>query len=257
VITRFFANAGRHRRVILVVALFLTAGYLLVHAWVPNLGERAFPALVAASMIFLLLGVLAAVRGRSKAFVAESSVPAFSTSPQPTLTFLALGYFPIGIAMAGNVVRDWGSEPFLPDQLMELGYSVIVVLWTVAAWRDRSVQLRPDGLWQRGITGWLVIPWEAAPAVPALPPPPTARTVRLTYGRPELVRRHGLHVMGHRLRTDDIDPRLLCAAIRYYLGHPEQRPAIGTRQEYERVMPQLLESRDWSPRHTVTAEPHS
>lgn len=130
----------------------------------------------------------------------------------------------------------------LSDQLLELGYAPIVILLIAIAWRDTNVQLRPDGLWQRGITGWLVVPWEASPTVPTLPPSPNANTVRLEYGHRDLVRRHGLHVFRQRLRTQDIDPRLITAAIRYYVEHPEHRPAIGTRAEYDRVMPQLLAS---------------
>ena len=89
---------------------------------------------------------------------------------------------------------------------------------------------------------------------PGAAPAPTARTVRLTYDRPELVRRHGLHVYGKRLRTGDIDPRFLRAAIRYYNDHPEYRPAIGTHAEYGRVMPHLHHSLDWSPPRLTTAD---
>jgi hypothetical protein len=44
------------------------------------------------------------------------------------------------------------------------------------------------------------------------------------------------------LRTDGVDPRLLAAAIRYYVEHPEHRPAIGTQAEYDRLMAELLNS---------------
>lgn len=253
-ITRFLAAAGRHRRVILVVALALSAGYLLVQVWVPPLGQRTFPAMAAASATFLMLGVVASAAARPKAFLVHHSVPAFNAPPQPTLLFWALAYFPIATGMVGNVIRDWSSEPFLPDQLLELAFPALLAVVTVIAWRDTSVQLRPDGVWQRGITGWLVVPWDAVPTVPALPPAPTARTVLLKYGRPELVPLHGLHVHRQRLRTDDIDPRFVCAAIRYYLDHPQHRPAIGTQAEYDRVVPHILNSLDWSPPRMATAE---
>ncbi|GAA4578633.1 hypothetical protein GCM10023176_54930 [Micromonospora coerulea] len=256
-IARFLAATGRRRRVILVVALVLSVGYLLLHVWVPSLGQRTFPAMATASAVFLMLGTVASARDRPKAFLVQPRVPAFSASPQPALVFMALAFFPIATGMVGNVIRDWGSEPFLPDQQLELSWAAVLVPWIVIAWRDTSVQVRPDGLRQRGITGWLVVPWDAVPTVPTLPPSPRARTVRLNFGRPELVRRHGLHVYRQRLRSDDIDPEFLCAAIRYYLAHPEHRPAIGTQAEYDRVVPHLLNSLDWSPSCMVTAQPHS
>ncbi|MEV6599172.1 hypothetical protein AB0M36_20280 [Actinoplanes sp. NPDC051346] len=246
-ITRFLAAAGRRRRVILVVALVVSAGYLVAHVWVPTLGQRTFPVTAAVPAVFLMLAIVALAGARPKAFRVDPRVPAFSASAQPTLLFLALAFFPTAIGIAGNVIRDWSSEPFLAEHLLELGYPAVLSMWIVLAWRDTNVRLRPDGVWQRGITGWLVIPWDAVPIVPTLPPSPTARTVRLAFGRPELVHRRGLHVYRNCLRTDDIDPRFLCAAIRYYLAHPQHRTAIGTQAEHDRVLPLLLNSLHWSP----------
>lgn len=242
VITRFLVAVGRHRRVVLTVGLVLSAGYLLVHLWVPSLGRHAFPAMAAAAAVFLVLGVVAVAWRQPTTFVVQPRVPAFSTPPQPAFSFIALAFLTLATGMVGDVIRDWASEPFLPDQLLELGWLVLALLHVVLGWRDQSVQLRPDGLRQRGITGWLVVPWEASPTVPTLPPSPRATTVPLTYDRPELVRRHGLHVHGYALRTQDIDPRLITAAIRYYVAHPEHRPAIGTRAEHDRLMTLLLDS---------------
>ncbi|WP_328475211.1 hypothetical protein OHA21_18030 [Actinoplanes sp. NBC_00393] len=245
-ITRFFAFIGSRRRVILAVALVLAACYLLVQAWVPSLGRRAFPALVAFTMISLLLAVLALAVERPKNLVVQPGIPAFSAPPHPGLVLIALGYFPIGTAMAGSAIRDWRSEPFSSDLVPALGYAAVLALWIVIAWGDTSTQLRPDGLWQHGIMGRLFVPWDAAPVIPAPPPASRDRTILLTYGRPELVRRYGLQLHPNRLRTDHIDPGFLGAAIRYYLAHPERRPDIGTRDEYERVLPRLLNPLDRS-----------
>ncbi len=241
-ITRFFLVVGRRRRMVLTVGLALSAGYLVVHRWVPSLGREAFPALATTAAVFLALGVGAAVRPRPTRFVVRPRVPAFSTPSQPALVFLALAFLTLATGMTGNLLRHRGSDPFLTDPLLDLGWAVVALLQVAVAWRDPSVQLRPDGLWQRDITGWRVVPWDAAPTVPALPPPPTANTVPLTYGRPELVRRHGLLLRPDALRTQDIDPRLVTAAIRHYASHPEHRPAIGTWAEHDRLMPLLLAS---------------
>lgn len=242
VIARFLVAVGRHRRVVLIVGMVLSVGYLLVHLWVPSLGQRAFPAMSATVAVLVVLSVVAMAWRRPTAFVVQPRVPAFSTPPQAALPLLGLAFLTMGTGMAGNVIRDWGSDRFLIDPLLDLGWVAAALLNVAVAWRGRGVQLRPDGLWQRGITGWLVVPWDAAPAVPTLPPPPRAITVPLAYGRPELVRRRGLHVRGYALHTDEIDPRLITAAIRYYVAHPEHRPAIGTQAEHDRLLPVLLDS---------------
>jgi hypothetical protein len=205
--------------------------------------------MVATTAVLLLMGVVAASWSRPRSFMVQPHGPAFSTPPQPMFAFMALAFLVLGTGMAADVVRDRASESFLPGQLIELTYPCIAIMWVALAWRDSGVQLRPDGLWQRGASGSLV--------VPTLPPDPHARTVRLTYGRPDLVRRRGLHLYRNQLRTHAIEPRFLCAAVRYYTAHSEHRPAIGTPAEYERVLPLLLNSLDWSPPHTAPAEPDS
>ena len=159
VITQALGAVGRHRRVVLGAGLVLAAGYLVIHLWIPSPGRRAFPAMAVATAVLLLLSVVATARPRPQSFVVDPAARAFRTPPQPAFVFVALAFLPLATGMAGNVVRDRGSEPFLPDQLVELGYAVVLILWVVIAWRDDSVQLRPDGVWQRGITGWLVATW--------------------------------------------------------------------------------------------------
>lgn len=248
VIARFLKAVGRQRRPVLIVALALSAAYLLGHLWVPSLRDYAFPGLAVAVLALFVLAVVASTRAQPMFFTIRPGVPAFSAPPQPTSVILALAFLCLFTANVSGLVDGWGSEPFLPDRALLLGWAVVLAMSLGTAWPDTSVQLRPDGLWQRGLTGWLVVPWDAAPIMPTLPPRPNADTVRLEYGRPELVRRHGLHVYGRRrLHTRDIDPRFITAATRYYLAHPEHRSAIGTRAEYDCVLPHLRSSLDWSP----------
>ncbi|MET8150142.1 hypothetical protein ACIBSW_08480 [Actinoplanes sp. NPDC049668] len=240
-ITWFLAAAGRHGRIILATGLALSAGFLLLQAQVPELGQRAFPILMIVVLVLLLPGVASFAGRRPNAFVVRPDVPAFSTPPRPTYTFLALACLVMATGRTANVIRDWGSDPFLSEQLPELLSTAVTLLFVAVAWGDSSVQLRPDGVWQRGITGWLVIPWDASPAVPSLPPAPNATTVPLTCARPELVRRSGLHVFRKKLRTTDIEPWLITAAIRYYVANPGDRPAIGTAAEHDRLRSELLD----------------
>jgi hypothetical protein len=230
VLTRFFAAAGRHRRVILVIALTLAAGYLLVQIGVPSLGRHAFPVLAPLTGVLLLLGIIALAWAQPRAFVVRPGV--FSAGPHPTLIFMALAFVIEATGMAGNVIRD-------RDDFLELTWVAILALWIALAWRDPGAQLRPDGIRQRGLTGWLVVPWEAEPA---LSPPWKTTTMRIAYGRPELVRRTGLHVRRNGLVTQGIDPWLLGAAIHHYVNHPEHHAAIGTPAEYDRLMAQLLDA---------------
>jgi hypothetical protein len=195
---------------------------------------------MAATMgVLLLLAVVSLAWRRPRNLVVRPHVPAFSTPSQPSYVFMALAFLIMATGQVGTVIRDWGTEPFLSEQLPNLIYGLLVVLFVTNAWRDRGVQLRPDGVRQAGVTGWLVIPWDAVPTVPALPPAPHANTVPLTFERPELVRRSGLHVLRRKLQTQDIEPWLLTAAISYYVAHPEHRAAIGSREEYARLRAEL------------------
>ena len=238
-ITRFFAAVGRHRRVLLGAGLVLSAGYLLVQARVPELGQRAFPAMLAAAGGFILLAVVALAWGRPRDLLVWPEVPAFGTSGPPVYVFIALAFLVMATGLVGNVIRDWAVDPFLSDQLLPLIWGVVALLNIAIAWRGRGVQLRPDGLRQPGLIGWLVVPWEAAPTVPDLPPAPNAVTVPLKYGRPDLVPRGGLGASRRRLSTSEVEPWLLTEAIRHYVAHPEHRAAIGTAAEYDRLRKEL------------------
>jgi len=242
VITRVLAAAGRHRRIIVVAGLLVSAGYLMIEAWAPSQDRWAFRVMSTADLVCLLLVIIVVVGWRQpRTFVVRPNVPAFGTPPHPAVTFMLLALFLQAAINVGNAIRDWGSEPFL-DLALDLFWAPLIAVLIASGWPATSVQLRPEGLWQQGIGGWLVVPWDASPTVPRLPPPAYAHTVSLTYGRADLVRRTGIHVHGRRLRTTDIDPWLITAAIRYYVAYPEHRPAIGTKAEHDRLMSLLLDS---------------
>lgn len=111
-----------------------------------------------------------------------------------------------------------------------------VGLHIAAGWRGLSVQLRPEGVYQRDFAGSLTVPWEAlAPGRPSRPGV-RASTLALTYARPELVRRRGILVLGgRRLRIDNVHPWFIADAIRQYVDHPQHRAAIGEPAEYQRL----------------------
>ena len=84
---------------------------------------------------------------------------AFSAPPHPTFVFLVLAYVPVATGMVGGAVRDRASDAFSAGPAAGARLTgAILALWVVVAWRDTGARLRPDGLWQRGIAGWLVVP---------------------------------------------------------------------------------------------------
>ncbi|WP_319463276.1 hypothetical protein [Micromonospora sp. RTP1Z1] len=80
------------------------------------------------------------------------------------------------------------------------------------------------------------MPWAAL--APDGPPRPElkANTLKLSYARPELVRRRGPGWRLDRFPVGRIHPWFLSDVIRHYVAHPEHRSAIGTETEYHRLL---------------------
>ncbi|MGC4896604.1 hypothetical protein [Micromonospora sp. DT31] len=87
-----------------------------------------------------------------------------------------------------------------------------------------------------------MIPWEARPQVEA-PSNDMRLTMRLplTVANPTLMRRRGL-VGRPALPADGVEPRFLASVIDHYLAHPDHRAAIGTPDEYRRLIAHLRET---------------
>jgi hypothetical protein len=131
---------------------------------------------------------------------------------------------------AGSVCR------FLAPAGIPHAAAVLALAYAVAVWRNlMGVQLGPDSVVSRGPFGTLTVPWDAlAPGYP-LPAPPAATHLTVEYARPELVHRRGLIRRG-RIRVDDVDPMFLAAAVAFYAANAQRRPAIGTHEEYHRLI---------------------
>lgn len=102
------------------------------------------------------------------------------------------------------------------------------------AWRGCGVQLHATGLRYDGPACTTVIAWEA------LDPTCQVETVDrfaigLRYARPDLVRFTGIAFNRRRLQFEGVDAHHLAAVIAYYAAHPEQRVAIGTVAEHDRL----------------------
>jgi hypothetical protein len=156
-------------------------------------------------------------------------------------------------ATAGSVVSAWvrpaevgpgtGTQhlPAIFPSVLALLLGCAVAVSVAGARRGRPrLELTPPAVVVYGLLGARTLPWDALrPEPPALGA--RWRAVRLTVDRPELV--VGTGVSGKRamatLTFARIHPWLLADAIRYYVEHPEQRAAIGTRAGHERLLTDL------------------
>jgi len=239
-VTRFSA-AGRYRRVILAAGLAVAVVYVMANFWLPTLAERAFPALIVLVLCFLALAFVTSMFPRPRAFEVRPQVPAFGAPTSPVAVLVTLALLVMAMGWTGIMIRDLGTTDTFIDRLPALLCVLVTVPSYVGVWRGQGIELRPDGLRDREWAGTLIAPWDALPVVP-IPRHPTERaTLRVRYARPELVRRHGLVTSRRQLMTDNIDQELAAQVIRYYTTHPERRPAIGTRAEYDRLLSEISE----------------
>lgn len=242
VIERFLEVLGRYRRVILVVGVLLAVAYLAVYRWMPSLDGRLFPPIWIAWVVVFTLGVVAIGRSRAIAFEVRPEVSGFRAPADPANVLLVLSQLLLVAAIAGSLLRDLGSEAEWPVHRPVLVLGAVVMAVAIAGtWRGTGIELRPDGLRDREVAGILIVPWDALPVVTPSRSRSTFKTyLRVTYARPELVRRRGLAVSRRRLSTDGIDQQFAARAIRYYVTHPEHRAAIGTPTEHNRLLSEIV-----------------
>lgn len=239
--TRFFSAVGRYRRVILAVGLAVALLYVMANFWLPTLAERAFPTLIVLALCILALAFVTSMFPRPRAFEVRPQVPAFSAPTSPAAVLVTVALLVMVMGWTGVVIRDLGTTDTFIDRLPVLLWVLLMVPSYVGVWRGKGIELRPDGLRDREWAGTLIAPWDALPVVPVPRYPNERATLRVRYARPELVRRHGLATSRRRLLTDNIDQELAAQVIRYYTTHPEHRPAIGTRAEYDRLLSEISE----------------
>lgn len=183
---------------------------------------------------------------RLATFVVDLTDPAFRTLPDARQVYATVGASFLAAGQFGNAVAGVKRAATLgyPElRVMSLVTAAAIVpavvlgaCLVVSVWRDTlGVQLRTDGLVARFPLGTLIVPWEAlAPGYPLLRSP-WARSLVLTYARPDLVRRRGLTFGRRRISADTVDPRFLGAAIAYYVAYPQCRAEIGTQAGYDRL----------------------
>jgi hypothetical protein len=240
-VTRFYSAVGRYRRVILTAALAVAVAYVMATFCLPDLAQRAFRTLIVLLLCIVALAIVPAMLPRPRGFEVRPEVPAFSTPPSPGDVLVTLALLVTTMAWTGLVVRKFGTTDTIAGRLPALLLVVATACSYVGTWRGEGIELRPDGLRDREWAGTLIVPWEALPVVPTFLYPKERNALPVRYGRPKLVRRQGLTTSRRRLLTDNIDQKLAAQVIRYYTTHPEHRPAIGTRAEYDRLLTEISE----------------
>ena len=157
VFSPIFAGTVRHRRLILAVALALAVALSLAHGLSFRLDGILGTATALAGLLAFTLGLSAWLRPRPAALLVEPAARAFATAPSASQVYMAAGYAFLAALLLGT------GDLLPPDPFIALPilYLVLVGLHVAAGWRGLSVQLRPEGVYQRDFAGSLTVPWEA------------------------------------------------------------------------------------------------
>ncbi|MEV0269338.1 hypothetical protein AB0H43_11210 [Hamadaea sp. NPDC050747] len=168
---------------------------------------------------------------------------AFTVPPANDLRWVVVGFLVVAGPAAGvvglNAVDGGGFAWSMTPAVFGL-FFLLHRLWRIGS--APGLRLTPDGVdWNIGIFSRQV-PWESlAPGGPPRPSPNT-HLIQLRLLRPDLVTQQGQAVgTGQRHAPViparvGIDTALLADAIRWYAEHPQDRAAIGTPAEHERLL---------------------
>ncbi|MET7418733.1 hypothetical protein [Dactylosporangium sp. NPDC005555] len=253
-ISAILAGTARHPRRVLGGGVAVAGGLLGVHLLAaPYSGTRfAVAALLPLlGLVFMVLTLVAQARWRPAAFVVDAGVPAFRTLRQPGHVYNASGVAFMSAAAvtaavnARGVPRDPASSDLIGLAMARtLGILALlivvmaVLLAAAVAWRGIGVQLRPEGVMDRSLLGTVTVPWDALTTNSLPPTTPSARLLRLTYARPDLVRVTGLPLT-RQINTDTVNALFLAHTLHHYLIHPQHRPHIGTAAGYAELLTAL------------------
>ncbi|MFG3302911.1 hypothetical protein [Micromonospora chersina] len=238
-IGKVFAAMARHRRGVLVLSVPLAVGNAATTGFAPSLGQLLFLPLVVLALVLLVLALLS-LQNRPAYFVVQPQIPAFGTPVSAWKVCLAVCFLLPASAEIGALIRSSKQDNlWTADSILDISWLLLVALLLAEAWRGYGVQLRPHGVQQSWILGSLTVPWEALPVAQMTLPADRAGALWLAYAEPQLVRRRGIPWRRHALRTDNVDPGFLAAAIHHYVCHPDHRAAIGRQEEYQRLLAEL------------------
>jgi len=180
-------------------------------------------------------------RRRERFTVVRGFFLALPTTPPGLNT--VLGLMSVG-ALAALAVQERRIDGELAGLLLAatITLAVPIGVQVFLAWQPLYVALTPQGVVWRSAWHRRLVPWDAL--VPGGPPVPGPLAAKLTLevARPEAVTIQGVGLFAGSARRPvitgqfDVHPRLMAGAIRWYVEHPQDRSAIGTGEEHQRLL---------------------
>lgn len=217
---------------------------LLTVAWrtvADNVPDRPVPigilmdlSLFAAALALLLLVVLRPSGERTAFDIREG---AFTTSSRHSLGLHLAWIMIAGVLVGPGAGETWAQlSPF--DIAVDIPITLVAAAAALLSWCDLPrLELRPDGVRVRRLRS-AATPWAALRRGTPLRPRRNDQILALPVDNPDLVSplfaKNPLIPLGW-----DADPWFVADTIRWYVDHPQDRPALGTEAELARLQERL------------------
>jgi hypothetical protein len=238
VLSGIFEATRRHRRILLGGSSAVVAAVAPAAVAAPGWAITAVigPALVAYTLVVVILLVGAWLTPAPAALWVETRPAAFRTPPGVTGVYLGLllvlcGAVEVAVLAAADV--PWWGDGAWRTVLLGV-YAVAVVRVILDGWLGTGVRLSPDGL----VSGWRsrLVPWAALDlGEPVVSRGGQVLTVR--FRDPDLV--PGRRRWRVSFAVGNVDGAFLADAVAHYVAHPRDRAGIGTPAGYEQLLRSL------------------
>ena len=227
---RYSAFLARRRRAVLLTATAVALLLMALSTVLPGLGLVTLGVVVALT----LLGLASRDRRTDEFVLVEGGFATVRGSGPVTWAVAGLGFATVVFAEG---VRD-PATPLAPWLTLLAAYLLPLVVCGSGLWRGIGITLTPEGLRADKLTGAIFVPWAAMSADQFAPTPDGGHLI-LRYAHLGQVRKFGLPIDLDRVSFTHTSSDFAAAAIRHYLAHPDQRPAIGTPAGLAGLGPQL------------------
>jgi hypothetical protein len=243
------------RRMVIVAAVVISVAWTVAAALIDVRVFWHFAVLQLGPVLIFLAALVASAllsRARPAGFEVRERV-GFVVPASRGFCFLVVGGVAMMANLTGQVIRIWtwgGADAavfrfWAPAMSVALlaAYGQLALLVVTALRGGPRIILTSIAIVQEDWWVNRTIPWEALRRGQPVRQV-HGRTLTLNVDRPDLVVRRGLFRGSTRrpslnLAYLRVHPWVLADAIWFYAGHPERRDAIGSRAEYERLVPEL------------------
>ncbi|WP_155372752.1 hypothetical protein [Catellatospora vulcania] len=225
-------------RGLIVLTVVLTIGWRVIAAAVPDrpvpVGLLMELAQLGVACAFLLLMVL---RPSGERTTFDVRAGAFTVSSRMWLGFSLFWILICGI-MVGPATGDTWAELGLFEVLVDIPLMLVAVGGALLAWFDLPrLELRAEGVRVRNMRS-VTTPWDALRRGTPLRPRRNDQHLALLLDRPDLVAPSFAKYPRLPLGWE-ADPWFVADTIRWYVDHPHDRPAIGTRAGLQHLQARL------------------